>query len=762
MSLFSALDSTANALYTIQQALSVTQNNVSNASTAGYASQTAIFDALPYQQGTGELGGVTSGPIQDSRDQFLEQNVQSITSSLGAAQQQVESLTSLQSNFDLSGTTGIPAALSSLFSAFSSWATTPNNATAQQGVLTAAKSVAAAFQQTAQQVSKLGTSTDTSLKSSVTQVNALATQLAGYNAQILGGDTKDSGLQASIYNAVQTLSQYVNVSTIRQTNGTTSVLLGNGETPLVDGISAHRISVSVNVPQVPPPVNPAGPPTAQILDTNGKDITSEITGGSVSGLLNVRNQILPAIQGDGTQTGSLNQLAKAFADRVNTLLTSSSALFTYDTVNPTNTATSLQVNPAFTTKQLVAGAVDFAAGYQVAAGAADTGLYDLSTGATSVANILAFPANGNLASTTFNISGAGFSDTPGPAGTAAVSVSLATVKDTTTLVAAINAGIANAASTNPAFAAAGVTASIHTGADGHQQLLFTSASSAFTVAAGDLTANALMGNLGSQTTLGAVPTGATPAQGDAISGDSADFNSGGGAQLAVGFAGPLAAPQTLSLTSYDASGVPNSVVVNLTVITGATALSAAAAINTQLQASGVASSQHIVAVADANNDGIYLEGNGANFALTIGAGAGVGVTSAIGAPTQGVTETAARTGAGVPAGVSNGIALALANLSNSSAAADQINGETYTGFFGSVAASVGSQLSAATTGQSQSQDAVTQAEAMRQQVSGVDLNQQAALLMQFQQSYSAVAKVASVVDTLIQDTLSIVTASQVV
>ncbi|HEX4773205.1 MAG TPA: flagellar hook-associated protein FlgK [Bryobacteraceae bacterium] len=481
MSLFSALNSAANALSTFQNALAVSQNNVNNSSTPGYARQTPMFLSLPDEQGLGEVGGVTAGIPQDSRDQMAETSVQGYSSSLGLSQQQVESLTGLQNNFDISGTSGVPSALTSLYSAFSSWATTPTSGSTQQGVLTAAQTVAAAFQQTAQQVSQVGQATDTSLTANINQVNQLAARLSGYNEQILAGDTNDPGLNAAIYSTIQALSQYVNVTTISGTSGTINVMLGNGQTPLVDGTTARTLTVSVYVPQPPPPANPGGPPTAHVQDSNGNDITPEITGGSVAGLLSVRNQTLPAIQGDGNQTGSLNQLAQAFADRVNTILTSSvvstgppvvngTALFTYDNTNATNVAASLQVNPAITTQTLAA-----------------------SDGTTA-----------------------------------------------------------------------------------------------------------------------------------------------------------------------------------------------------------------------------------------------------------------------------NGTALALANLSNSQNAADQVNGQTYTGFFGSIAASVGAQISAATTTATTSRDSLTQAESMRSKTSGVDLNQEAAQIMQFQQGYEAAAKIVSVIDDMTQTALNLITPSSVV
>src|SRR5579871_5086363 len=139
------------------------------------------------------------------------------------------------------------------------------------------------------------------------------------------------------------------------------------------------------------------------------------------------------------------------------------------------------------------GLKGFTSGYQAASGATDTGLYDLgNSSATSVANIIG--ANGNQPTTTFTITGPGFS--PGAGGAITVNVNLANVSDTTSLVAAINAGIQSAglggtAQAN-AFAAANIRAEIHTGTDGAQQLQFVSPDSTFTVTGGDATANAFM------------------------------------------------------------------------------------------------------------------------------------------------------------------------------------------------------------------------------------------------------------------------------
>jgi flagellar hook-associated protein 1 FlgK len=108
-----------------------------------------------------------------------------------------------------------------------------------------------------------------------------------------------------------------------------------------------------------------------------------------------------------------------------------------------------------------------------------------------------------------------------------------------------------------------------------------------------------------------------------------------------------------------------------------------------------------------------------------------------------------------PPEVTNGIALALSQMSNPTDAADEINGESYTEFYGDMASRVGSALSDATTQQQVQQSAVAQAQNLRQQSSGVDLNEEAMVLVQFQRAYEANARLITVLDQLTQDMINI-------
>jgi len=137
-------------------------------------------------------------------------------------------------------------------------------------------------------------------------------------------------------------------------------MLGGGS-PLVIGNQVYSLSPANYVDNNPPAANPASPPTAHILDAQGDDITSQIDGGQLGGLLDVRNRVLGSILGDSQQPGSLNQFAQTLADTVNNILESGTtapggaagtALFTYSNADATAVAGTLALNPAITGSQL--------------------------------------------------------------------------------------------------------------------------------------------------------------------------------------------------------------------------------------------------------------------------------------------------------------------------------------------------------------------------------------------------------------------------
>ncbi len=362
--LFGSIISTASALRAFDRVLAVTQNNVANASTPGYVRQEQTLESLPFDPSIGLSGGVRAGEVQSARNQYADQAVRNANTLLGQAQQDVNSLTGLQSVFDISGNSGIPKALNDLFSSFSAWAQSPDDAVARQTVLDRAGDLAQAFQQTNSQLTGLAQNAEEQIGQTVDTVNHLVGQLRGFNAQVMAGDSNDAGLDAEIHSTLQQLSQYVSFTTVQQSDGSINVLM-NGQTALLVGDRQYQISAARSQPATPSPAYPNARPPVEILASDGTDITSSTTAGQLGSLLQFHNTMLASYLGSANQQGDLNVMAQQIADRVNQLLAAGNIsdgpppvsgvpLFSYDTSNPTNIAASLQVAPGMTGDQLAA------------------------------------------------------------------------------------------------------------------------------------------------------------------------------------------------------------------------------------------------------------------------------------------------------------------------------------------------------------------------------------------------------------------------
>ena len=217
-------------------------------------------------------------------------------------------------------------------------------------MLTAASQVAQQFNETAQNVQTNVTQVNQQLSSTVSQINQLSSKIATINTQIRNGDKDNPGLQTQLYNDLQQLSGFASISVHTELDGTATVLM-NEQTPLVIGTTPTALQVSY----LSSGSTSAAMPDAHIVNSSGQDVTlSAGVGGQLGGLLQIRNQTLPALIGGPNQQGSLNQLAQGIADRVNALLASGQTsagvsgapLFTYTASSPTGVAASLSVNPA--------------------------------------------------------------------------------------------------------------------------------------------------------------------------------------------------------------------------------------------------------------------------------------------------------------------------------------------------------------------------------------------------------------------------------
>lgn len=218
-------------------------------------------------------------------------------------------------------------------------------------------------------------------------------------------------------------------------------------------------------------------------------------------------------------------------------------------------------------------------GYQ-AAGITGT---DIGSGSstTTVAQILANSTNTGSQSTSgyvdFYFRGPGFSDND----RVKVSVNTSSVTDTDTLLTAIGSAIDAAGNAGSqaatAFKNAGVNASVLTDATtGKKRLAFSSSETAFQVAAGDRSANALLGNFSSGST--GVDLAQTATAGAASAAGSTVF-SAANRNVIVRFSGAsLASPVDITLSATAAVTTVNDIISSLSTQAGS---------NSALQAAGI-------------------------------------------------------------------------------------------------------------------------------------------------------------------------------
>ena len=182
-SLTASLINAAYALQVYDGALNVTENNVINANTPGYANQRVTLVAQPFDLITGAPGGVLLGSTQTSRNQFAEQSVRTQQNASSYDQQQVSDLSTAQNYFSLSTTSGIGPSISALFQSFSQLSVTPNDAVARQTVLNDAATVAQDFNDTASGLLSQTNNLEQATGSTIDTINQLAGTIAQINAQ---------------------------------------------------------------------------------------------------------------------------------------------------------------------------------------------------------------------------------------------------------------------------------------------------------------------------------------------------------------------------------------------------------------------------------------------------------------------------------------------------------------------------------------------------------------------------------------------------
>ena len=311
MGTLSGLMSLTNAaLDADQNAINITSNNVANQNTPGYTRETVNFessDAVSLS-GYAGLGESVTATAVSQRDRVLEQQLQQQTQGSTSSSALLTALQSVQSMFGLTSTssdassTTLGSAVDGFFSSLTELSSNPTDAATQTAVLTAAATLASAFNSTSQGLSNEVSTLNSQIATAAQQVNGLTATVAQLNEQItsLSPDQDAGTLEDARQQAILQLSSIMGVDQITtQNNGVT--LTASDGTVLVSGDQSYSLStttVNGNTAIV------AGDPPAVL--------SSDLQGGSIGGMLQARDQDIPPMQ------SAMDQLAYAIGTAVNT------------------------------------------------------------------------------------------------------------------------------------------------------------------------------------------------------------------------------------------------------------------------------------------------------------------------------------------------------------------------------------------------------------------------------------------------------------
>jgi flagellar hook-associated protein 1 len=305
--LASLMDLARQSLMANQAAINVTSNNVANENTPGYTRQIVNWQTRDSVTiGDLSVGGGVSVSQASVRDRVLEQRVQQQTQlqaqsqAFESALQQVQDIFGLTSTSTSATTTQLGSAMDSVFNALSSLTANPSDTAARQKVLSAANSLAGAFNSASNQIAQVSASLDKQVSGYVDRVNSLTTNIASLNQQIASNspDSDAGTLEDHRQQAIAELSRYIGLNQI-STEGNGITLTTSDGSVLVSG----GISYAIATAQVSGTHILAGP--------SSQDITQTVTGGALGGTLAARDGQLPGFQ------SSLDNLAYAIGNQIN-------------------------------------------------------------------------------------------------------------------------------------------------------------------------------------------------------------------------------------------------------------------------------------------------------------------------------------------------------------------------------------------------------------------------------------------------------------
>ncbi|ARJ44073.1 flagellar hook-associated protein FlgK [Pantoea alhagi] len=308
----SLINSAMSGLSAAQAALNTTSSNISNYNVAGYSRQTAVLSSLPSTLNGGNYygNGVTISSVHREYDEFITGQLRSASAQNSGITTQYNQISNIDDLLS-SSSNSLSTTLSDFFTNVQNVVSNADDPSARQTLLGKAEGLVNQFKVTDQYLRNMDASINTSISSSVEQINSYASQIAGLNTQIgklqaAGAGADPNTLLDQRDALVSKLNDLVGVS-VSQQDGSYIVSMSNG-LALVNGAETRQL-VAMTASNDPTRT------TIGYVDKTAGNVEipeSLVSTGSLGGLLKFRTEDLDSAR------NKLNQLALNFADSFNT------------------------------------------------------------------------------------------------------------------------------------------------------------------------------------------------------------------------------------------------------------------------------------------------------------------------------------------------------------------------------------------------------------------------------------------------------------
>ena len=292
------------ALLASRSSLDVIGQNLANANTPGFSRQSlGIGAGRPVNlRGLNFGTGVDTSEITRSVDALLERRIGVQASSFSRLDSRLSVLGQVEALFGEPGELGLNARFEDFFNSLSSLASSPSDQVLRVGVVQSTVGLTGRFNDLARSIDSLGSDTRGQVELQVQQVNILANQVLGLNrsiSQTEAAGTPANDLRDQRQEVLKGLSTYLNINTVENNSGAVQVTVG-GQL-LVGSQSIFELEVERL-------------PGGEVdLSLRGGTHSLELTSGSLAGVIGVSRGFF------GDTVSELDELARNFIVEVNRL-----------------------------------------------------------------------------------------------------------------------------------------------------------------------------------------------------------------------------------------------------------------------------------------------------------------------------------------------------------------------------------------------------------------------------------------------------------